>query len=174
MLFRSISYDTTTADIGKVRVGDTLYLYCGDDGWKEQVVTCNQETETPDCGETSTPGIFKGLKKILAMFKAEGAMTKSQCSTFCAGLNGVLPTILNDEDNTRFHWQMKYYDENRSWLGLYDTTEEDTATGWVWTKGDISLSYNNWAANEPNNLDERCATITEEGTWLDMLVRGIG
>ena len=42
-----------TAGLGKVSIGDSLYLYCGNDGWKEQIVTCDQHIETPDCGATN-------------------------------------------------------------------------------------------------------------------------
>ena len=49
-----ISYVPTTG-LGKVSIGDSLYLYCGNDGWKEQIVTCDNNKETPDCGAISKP-----------------------------------------------------------------------------------------------------------------------
>ena len=94
-------------------------------------------------------------------------MTQPQCKTFCYGLNGELPTILNENENTRLHWQMKYYDQQRSWIGLYDTTEDDTHNGWVWPSG-TPLSYSRWKKNEPNNPAERCAAFYKTGYWIDM------
>ena len=62
-----ISY-VPTAGFGKVSIGDSLYLYCGNDGWKEQIVTCDQQKETPDCGTTSKQITFAGDTCILIVF----------------------------------------------------------------------------------------------------------
>eukprot|EP00116_Pleurobrachia_bachei_P010579 sb/3470841/ len=132
-----ISY-VPTAGLGKVSIGDSFYLYCGYDGWKEQIVTCEQRIETPDCGVISKPTSFTEIKytletvKLLVLFpKISGNYT--MCRDYCSTFNGQLPTILNEEENDRLHWLTNYHKTN-TWLDLKcsDVTIDGSVTHfWV-------------------------------------------
>ncbi|MCD8004033.1 MAG: C-type lectin domain-containing protein, partial [Clostridia bacterium] len=87
----------------------------------------------------------------------------------CEGLGGYLATITSDEENSFLY----NYITGKGYTGAYfGLTDSETEGAWVWQNGE-SVSYTNWANDEPNNMYDNGEDYAmfyykyTDGTWND-------
>lgn len=79
---------------------------------------------------------------------------------YCVSLGGHLVTITSEEENSFIQSLIN----KSTMIGLSDAAEEGA---WSWVTGE-SLTYTNWAKNEPNNQsNEDYVLMQVKGTWND-------
>ena len=87
-------------------------------------------------------------------------MSWNDAEAYCISLGGHLVTITSAEENSFVQSLIS----KSTMIGLSDAAEEGT---WEWVTGE-SITYTNWAKNEPNNQsNEDYALMQVKGTWND-------
>ena len=87
-------------------------------------------------------------------------MSWDDAEAYCISLGGHLVTITSAEENSFVQSLIS----TSTMIGLSDAAEEGA---WEWITGE-SLTYTNWAENEPNNQsNEDYVLMQVKGTWND-------
>lgn len=107
-----------------------------------------------------------------------GPITFGDAKTAASGMtldgftcNGHLATISSAEENA---FIVNAFDGiDKKWIGAYQSSPAEGATGWAWVTGE-PWSYTNWNAGEPNNQyytqygwEDAVTYWLEAGVWND-------
>lgn len=122
------------------------------------------KVELPDVvvsnkGNKVSSTTYKGHTYILY----DDNMTWKKAKEQCEKLGGHLAIISSKAENDAIISLMDKAGRNGYWIGAYRVLDT-----YIWLDGS-SLTYNNWAANEPNNTNnmEDVAEIWKSGIWND-------
>lgn len=122
------------------------------------------KVELPDVmvsnkGNKVSSTTYKGHTYILYDDNLTWKKAKEQCEK----LGGHLAIISSKSENDAIISLMDKAGRNGYWIGAYRVLDT-----YIWLDGS-SLTYNNWAANEPNNTNnmEDVAEIWKSGIWND-------
>ncbi|KAI9523715.1 hypothetical protein NQZ68_025437 [Dissostichus eleginoides] len=84
--------------------------------------------------------------------------TWSEAQTFCREHHSDLATIRAGERLERSFG-------NQVWIGLFQETSDSE---WKWSKTDEIANFTNWAAGEPNGINEKCGSMFKNShKWAD-------
>ncbi|XP_056598468.1 macrophage mannose receptor 1b isoform X2 [Triplophysa dalaica] len=133
----------------------------------EGLVTTQAPPTTPalGCSEGWIPVGNRDLcVKLFDVFSSQ-LKTWSDALDYCRELGGDLLSIHQDAD---IPWKLSGHP---AWIGY---SIQDPSVGYVWSDGSAS-SYQNWASDEPNNLNnmENCVEMRiswwkQDGVWNDV------
>ena len=102
-------------------------------------------------------GEFGGHKYYLSNYTSRW----DDANTLLSEMDGAhLATITSQEENDF----LAGVTGSNVWIGLNDYEESRV---WRWVTGE-EVTYTNWAANEPNNTNERVVEFRSDGQWNDL------